>query len=264
MELVGTYLAAPVAEIFPGCSTTNWRVVTASPLHPSLGWSQTPINPRVPTMFTATNPTAYGMTLFFDYWRPEYRLDREHVDQFYMHFLLRDVSNDTANRRIFAPHLESIPWVVRWCLDTRPGEEKRPIMTRERYREVLRHFWFRGINGMQVFNSILPGFEEMAVLEVEDAVAIYDEALKFRDFLDRGEVMNLTVPKVQDSAVIWSGLRLGNRAVVRTFKQGGGNATISIEPWPKKRLRVTATPAGDTYLVELAANGKVTAVKASR
>jgi hypothetical protein len=266
MELLGTYLAAPVAEVFPGCSTTNWRVVTASPLHPSLGWSQTLINARVPAMFTATNPTVYGMTTFFDYWKPEYRLERERVDQFYTHFLLRDVSNETANRQIFAPHLESIPWVARWCPDGPGGvgeQAKRPIMSRERYREVLRHLWFRGINGMQIFNHVVPGYEHMAVFEVEDAVAIYDEALQFRDFLEGGEVMNLTVPKLQDSGVVWSGLRLANRAVVRVFKQGMGASKLTVEPWPKKRAVLNATSTGETYLLELATDGKVSVAKAA-
>jgi hypothetical protein len=82
-------------------------------------------------------------------------------------------------------------------------------MSRERYREVLRHLWLRGIKTMQVFNALLPGYEEMAVFEVQDAAAIYDEMLELREFLEDGEVLNVAVPKIQDSGVVWSGLRLG-------------------------------------------------------
>jgi hypothetical protein len=251
VELVATYLAAPVAEIFPGCSTTNWGAMVVSPLHPMFGWRQGPFHPRVPAMFTATNPVAYGMTMFFEQWKPEYPLDREHVDQLYSHLLLREVSNETANRKIFAPHLQSIPWVTRWCNDGAQGQDaKRPIMSRERYREVLRHLWLRGIRAMQVFNPVQPGYEEMALYEVQDAAAVYDEMLEFRDLLDAGEAMNLAVPKIQDSGVVWSGVRFGDRAVVRAFKQGGGTGRVTIEAWPKKRTQLTATAAGDTYLLE--------------
>jgi hypothetical protein len=168
------------------------------------------------------------MTMFFDQWKKSYPLDREHVDQLYTHLLMREVSTDAANRKIFAPHLESVPWVARWCSDGAQNEDaQRPIMSRERYREVLRHLWLRGIKTMQVFNALMPGYEEMALYEVQEAVAVYDEMLDVGDFLENGEVMNLQSPKIQDSGVVWSGLRVGDRAVVRTFKQGEGTARVT-------------------------------------
>lgn len=259
VELVGTYLAAPVTEIFPACSVTNWGAVVSSPQQPVRGWQDGAFTSRVPPNFTATNPVAYGISSSFVLWKPEWPLDREHVDQMYTHLLLTQVSSDSLNRKDWAAHMTSIPWVVRWCAAELPPRDLPPIMSRERYREVLRHLWLRGIAGMQVFNHVEPGYEEMALFEVQDAVQIYDEMLAYREFIDDGEPLNLNVPEMQHAGVLWSGLRRGDRAVVRMFKQGGGKAQLGIEPWPGKRIRLAATAAGETYLLKLQKDGRVTA-----
>jgi hypothetical protein len=49
-------------------------------------------------------------------------------------------------------------------------------------------------------------------------------------------------------------MRLGDRAVVRTFKSGKGTAKITIEPWPGRAITLTATPQGTTYRLRLAQN----------
>lgn len=255
LELLGTYLAAPVAEVYPGCSTTNWGVEAAAPEHPLRGWDNHPFTPRIPMMFTATNPVAYGMTMFLKQWQPSWPKDGEHIDELYTHLLLRETSNDTANRRLFAPHLHSVPWIARWCAAY--TEQTGPIMSRPRYREVLRHLWLRGVTGMQVFNELVKNHEGMALYEVQDAVTVYDEMLSYAEFLDSGEVMNLANPQIQDTGVIWSGLRKGNEAIVRTFKQGGGSRSFELEPWKGRRMRLTATSNGETYLLRLAPNGSI-------
>ena len=249
LELTGAYLAAPVAEIFPGCSTTNWRAAFSTIQHPIHTWPDQLICPSTPVLFTATNPVAYGNTLFFHAWKPEFTKDREHVDQFYTHLLLWDVSHDTANRLLFAPHRDSVPWVCRWCPDDENPEI--PIMSRERYREVLRHLWLRGVTAMQIFNPRHEGHETVAIGEVQDAVTVYDEMLGYGDVLESGTTLNVDVPALQDDGVLWSGSRLGQKAVVRTFKQGSGNTTVIVEPWPGIKMTLKATPAGHTYVMEL-------------
>ncbi len=244
MELTGAYLAAPVEEIYPACSVTNWRATVSTPVRPIRNWQDHAYCAVVPPLFTASNPVAYGNTVSFGLWKPEFKLDREHVDQFYTYLLLNEVSDDAANRLIWTPERKSIPWICRWCPDD--PNPKIPIMTRERYREVLRHLWLRGISDMQIFNPKRDGFEEIAVAEVQDASAVYDEMLEYRDFLDHGTPIGLDLPKMQDDGVIWSGLRWEDRAIVRTFKQGGGKATVAIEPWPGKKIALEATTKGRT------------------
>lgn len=248
VELTGAYLAAPVEEVFPGCSTTNWHATVSTPARPVRNWSGRAYPPVAPPFFTASNPVAYGNTVSFKSWKPEYKLDREHVDQFYMHLLLREVSDDAANRLAWTPR-GSVPWVCRWCPDD--PNPKIPVTSRECYREALRHLWLRGITGMQVFNPVRPGYEAMALAEVQDAAAVYDEMLAYREFLEGGIPLCLDVPKPQDSGVVWSGLRKGNQAIVRVFKQSGGKGAVTVEPWPGSKITLVATREGKTWLLVL-------------
>jgi len=247
LELLGAYLAAPVREAFPRCSVTNWMVVYSTPDRPVLHWNNSVVPPSVPSMFTATNPVAYGNTVFWRFWKDSYPLDREHVDQFYTHLLLRQVSADAANRARYAPQMDCFPWVSRWCPDV--DDPKIPVISRPRWREVLRHVWLRGADGMQVFNPTRKGYDRVVLAEVQDAVAVYDEMLAYREFLDAGEVLCTDTPPEQDDGVLWSGLRLGDRAVIRTFKQGGGKAQVTVEPWPGAPVRLEATAEGATHLL---------------
>ena len=136
-------------------------------------------------------------------------------------------------------------------------------MSRARYREVLRHIWLRGADGMQVFNARRRGYEELVWNELVDAVRIYDEMLAYREFLDEGELMCLDVPAEQDDGVVWSGLRLPDRAVVRVFKQGGGEADVAIEAWPGRTATLRATSQGATCVLRRTADGVEVAQRAT-
>ena len=254
LQLTGTYLGAAVLEVFPKCSTTNWMAVHSTPQRPVLHWNDRALPPSLPFMFTGTNPVAYGNTVFFaSCWDDEWPMDRDHVDQFYFNLLIRQVSADAANYLEYAPQVDCFPWVIRWCPDVEDPEI--PIMSRERYREVLRHIWLRGADGMQVFNAGRKGYEDLVHDEVADAVIVYDELLAYREFLDAGEIMCTDVPGKQDDGVVWSGLRLPDRALVRAFRQGPGSGTVAVEPWPGKAVTLEVTPAGETYVLHLEADG---------
>ncbi len=101
---------------------------------------------------------------------------------------------------------------------------------------------------MQIFNATRPGYEEEVFAEVEDAVAVYDEMLEYAEFLDHGEVLNTEVPDVRDEGLLWSGLRLGDRALVRAVQLGGGQATEMLELWPGRSTPVTADRQGRTVV----------------
>ncbi|HWB61526.1 MAG TPA: hypothetical protein VG733_18735 [Chthoniobacteraceae bacterium] len=249
MDLGGAYLAAPVLEVFPDCSVTNWRVTVSTKERPVRNWEDVPYGPVVPPFFTASNPVAYGNTVSWTLWKPQYKLDREHVDQFYTYLLLNETSDDAANRLIWTPERKSVPWVCRWWPDD--PNPKIPIMSRERYREVLRHLWLRGIIGMQIFNPQRDGFEEIAVTEVADTVAVYDEMLAYKEFIQNGTPIGLDLPKIQDSGVVWSGLRWGDKAIVRAFKQGSGKEAVTIEPWKGSKITLTAPAEGKTWQLVL-------------
>lgn len=247
IRLLDAYLAAPVAEVFPLASTTNWMVVCSTPERPVEHWNGRIVPPSCPGLMTATNPIAYGNTVFWKDWDPAWPLDRAHVDVFYLHLFLRQVSHNQANLQVYAPEKDAVPWIARWCPDDE--NPQIPIPSRESYREALRHLWLRGADSMQIFNATRPGFEDIVFAEVEDAVAIYDEMLAFAPFLDAGEVMCLDVPGPQADGVLWSGLRLADRAVVRAVKLGGGKGRIALVPWPGTQLELETDDAGRTFLL---------------
>ncbi len=252
MQLHGSYVAAPAREIFPQVAVTNWFVVYSSQNAPHPYFVDDRILPPLaPPMFSATNPVAYGNDLWFSKeWQNEWPLDRRHVDQFYMHNLLRGVSIDAVNRRAYGPEVMSFPWVTRFCPLKGESGNEMPDMSRSAYREALRHMWLRDIDGMQVFNAEWGGFEETWVWELQDAVSVYDEILAHGEFLEVGEAMNLEVPARQDDGVLWSGLRLSDRALVRAVSQGPESAQVEIPAWEDVRVTLEAPTAGATYLVE--------------
>jgi hypothetical protein len=254
--LFSTYLVAPVLESYPACSVTNWEVVLSSPDVPTPSWSGTRTFPPVGLgLFTAANPVAYGNTIWYRYhWKPErnWPLDVAHMDRVYTSVMLGEISKHEENALRLAPETQSIPWVDRFCADDR--DEKIPILSRPRYKEILRHCWLRGADGMQVFNPAwFEATDPKAPImfeELEDAVAIYDEMLAYRKFLDRGTVMNTATIEPTDDGAFWSGLRLGDEAVVRCFTQHSKPVTAVI-PFPDADpVSLTAPPAGATYLLK--------------
>lgn len=250
-QLFSAYLAAPILEAYPDCSVTNWEAVFSSPqeITPSC-WGNRHLPPGDVGLLTATNPVVYGNDIFYGYhWKSEwnYPLDGPHMDRVYTRIMLGQMSADAANRRLFGAVKQCVPWVCRWCPDA--NDPNVPIVSRERYREILRHVWLRGATGMQVFNEPRPPRRTLAIEELQDAVAVYDEMLAQREFLDHGVAMNLAVPEVTDDGPVWSGLRIGARALVRAFTQGPAPVPLKFKPFGAADVELIAPPAGATYLL---------------
>ena len=254
VQLHGAYVAAPAREVFPELAVTNWFVVFSSRRDPLYYFvDDRVLPPLAPPMFTATNPVAYGNDAWYRReWQEEWPADRRHVDQFYMHNLLRGVSVDAVNRAAYGPTVRSFPWVARYCALLGDPEGVIPDMSRPAYREALRHLWLRDIDGMQLFNPRTDGFEELWILELQDAVAVYDEILAHRDLLANSEAMNLVVPGRQDDGVLWSGLRDADHAVVRVVSQGPEDGTVDVEAWEGVTVQLQAPTAGLTYRIDRA------------
>ncbi|MBF0177094.1 MAG: hypothetical protein HQL63_09640 [Magnetococcales bacterium] len=255
VNLMSTYVAAPIREFYPKASITNWVMTLSSPERPVRDWYGEPHPPLGPTLFTATSPVAYAIdTAWISEWRQEDPRDQEHVDRFFMHVMLRQVSDNGWNLQRQAPYMQVIPWVARWVPDH--PKQKIPIMSREAYREALRHLWLRGVDGMQVFNPVHAGHWDRAIAEVSDAVAVNDEMLAYKDFLDQGEVLHFAYPGPRETGLIWSGLRLDDQAVVRLYDQSGVAGKHTLEIWPGQAT-VLELPegSGSTFLVQRSGPG---------
>lgn len=333
--LMSVHVAAPIHEVFPTVSITNWSTVVSTAARPVPSLVGTAIPPSDPGNFTATNPVAYGTDAAFFQLGGRSTMSQDQVDRIYMSALLGPVSVDAANRADGAPHLDSVPWVARWVplrqqpfgrsggigvrVDPSPrglrvravGEGgpaaaagiaagdiithvsesaltdmsflaaiervrgapgtpvdvvverdgtattrlltriridggQAPIMSRERYREALRHIWLRGADALQVFNSATPGHTDVAIAEIVDAQAVYGEMLAVRDVLDNGDPMTLTPPSPDDT-VLWSGRILGNTAVIRVVGIGLWQDTIALVPWPGTTIAVPVSETGTTW-----------------
>src|SRR5207249_574912 len=146
-----------------------------------------------------------------------YPVDVAHMDRVYTWAMLNQFSKNAANVRRLDEEKECVPWVCRYCPDI---TDEVPILSRGRYREILRHLWLRGAATMQIFNALRPKHPSIAIEELEDAVAVYDEMLQYRAILEKGTLMNTDSPAVMDDRAVWSGLKTKNEAVIRAFTQG--------------------------------------------
>lgn len=158
--------------------------------------------------------------------------------------LIRGPVGETLSLTIQRNDADFEKLIVRGRLDGGPA----PVMSRERYREALRHLWLRGITGMQVFNSATPGHAEIAVAEVEDAQSVYDEMLANKPFLANDEPINLEAYD-PENRVLWSGLRWGDEVLVRVVSFGGWAKTMTFAPWPGSTISLPATALGQTWLL---------------
>ncbi len=184
VKLYDQHFAQPVLDVFPDCLVTNWHVVYSSPDVPVRYFVNDQMLPALhPQFFSATNPIAYGSDAAWrKLWNPNNQLTQESVDDFYTREILHQVRSDRRNRELSgALRVRSIPWVARVCRIEGDEGSPVPIMSRKSYRRALGQLWELGIHGMQVFNPMHDGYEELALSELQDAVAAYDEMLERAD-----------------------------------------------------------------------------------
>ncbi|MGP1680387.1 MAG: hypothetical protein ACTS6J_24940, partial [Burkholderiales bacterium] len=150
-----------------------------------------------------------------------------------------------------APYLHAVPWVARWVRDQ--DDQRTPVMSRTAYREALRHLWLRGTAAMQVFNPLRNSHPAESLAEVQDAVAVYDEMLAWRDLLDHGEVMNYQVPGPDDQGLLWSGVRTANTALVLLYPLGkDAPKWLDLTIWAGHRVVLQVSAGGTSYRIERA------------
>jgi hypothetical protein len=254
MSLLSAYVAAPAREVFPAVSVTNWIAGLSSQQCPVVGWTGRAHPPQGRTEFTESNPVAYAIDRAYAAQSPHgVPAGQAQVDAFYTHVMLRQVSADACNRLRDAPQVGAVAWVARWVPDL--DDASIPVMSRAAYREALRHLWLRGVDAMEVFNPRREGFLPMALAEVQDAAAVYDEMLAYRRFLEGGEVMNLEVPPAAGAGALWSGLRLGDEAVVRVVALGASPVRVRVAPWTGISLVLEADGSGRTFRVRREGDG---------
>jgi hypothetical protein len=180
VQLYDQHFAKPVREVFPDCLVTNWHVVFSGQVEPVRYFVRNVLLPELrPEHFNVTNPIAYGSDLVWrELWNPAHEITQQSVDDFYAEQIKQQVAADRRNRiACGATSVQAIPWVARVSRIAADESQPVPVMSRDRYRETLGELWDMKIHSMQIFNAMHAGYEELAITELQDAVAAYDAML---------------------------------------------------------------------------------------
>lgn len=180
VKLYDQHFAKPIREIFPDALVTNWHVVYSSADMPIRDFVGNHFLPELrPQFFNATNPIAYASdSAWQKHWDPETELTQTNIDNFYAGEMTHQVKSDLRNREMAgSTRVRSIPWIARVCRIESDLSPSIPVMSRERYLQTLAELWALDVYAMQVFNPMHKGYEELALTELQDAVAAFDKML---------------------------------------------------------------------------------------
>jgi hypothetical protein len=193
------------------------------------------------------NVYAYGR-LLSQYIKPE-QASQKRVDEIFFYMMLCTFSSTAHNTPVGDPIYSYIGPFVDSTDDFPRGK------SREVYREMMRHMWLRGNDGMYVFHtrtdpdpdalkSSLKNFQF-----IEDTRQIMEETLTYREFLEKGLPMNFDWSSPEYNGVIWSGLELQDRALNRFITRGKTSEPLTVKLSNGQVIQLTATPEGQFVIV---------------
>lgn len=247
-KIVSEAIVDTVHEVFPEAIVGNYGLVSSSLAHPVYGmnwltgaWGIGRLNVSMPVAYANNNRLP-------NYFHGDWPITQVAVDAYYFTRMLGEPSAALANREAGQ---KVVVYVSRYCPDLNSPKYMYGISP-PLYRELLRHLYLRGADGLYCFNG---GYDPKGAVSarqslesLEDARAVTDELLAYREYLDRGTPMNFAVEA--HSTVVWSGLRLKDSALVRTFAYRAEGQSARVEAFPGVMVSLPAPPEGGTYLVE--------------
>lgn len=247
IQLISNYYAKPFLDIFPEASMTNWSYVLSTQAHQPANWLGNPRPLSGTSHINTTNPVAYGTDFAYE------RLAKQHppknqsdIDRLYTQAILEQVFADAQNRKNINPAMRAAPWVAQWVIHT--DNPEHPVMSQAAYRECLRHIWLSALAGMQVFNPRYKGYTHRAMLEVQDAIAVYKELFPYAQIIHQGtpafyqwDTLHTTQP------IIISALRHKNKLLVRTTNLSKEAQTVRLQ-WDDNHASTSIlAPSGGHY-----------------
>jgi hypothetical protein len=165
------------------------------------------------TGYTCAMPVVYT-------WYPTYQwYDFEDPDYRWFYNMLLVASNAGKHTPAGTPVISFVHWHT-----TAPPENPDPSVkqfSRECYQELLWHMLLRGTD---TFFLWCPRDED--AVEIKLVHEVYAEAQQYGEFLENGTPIHFRVPK--KPAPVVSGLRLGNRALVRRTDFGNQQEPVEI------------------------------------
>jgi hypothetical protein len=249
-------IADPVHEFFPQALVSNYGSAASSEAYPFVGSVGAVSPPCTIGHLSAVMPSVYaGGRHLGRYYNMDWPVTQAEADNIYFTTLLSTISTSMANKGTKL----GIPYVCRY-LPTSEESRYDLGMSAGVYREMLRHAFLRGTDGLYLFNLGFPGSRvtpQESFESVEDARSVMDEMLTFREFLEQGQPMNFDLPAMRTYGIVWSGLALPDRVLVRVFTFGPETRTLDLIPFPGVAVKLEATNRGATYLVDRAGRARV-------
>jgi hypothetical protein len=255
LEAFDEAFGKPTREAFPKAfigqyefapSTAEHQVITPGglPLPACSNHKTTTIQGSMPSIYVW--PTQLLKKSFNSDWP----MPQSEVDSVYFSALVRGVSNIHYNLR---PDQRLIPFVSDSVIDTLDDPKKDgPLMSDAMYRECLRHIVLRGAKGFYCFCTA-PPYNPLPVYYhgLAQINFVYNELFAYPEFLEKGRVLNDAVLPPKTPGIVWSGLALPDKALIRTLALGRSTTEIvEIVPFPGVPVRLLAPPSGQTYIVE--------------
>lgn len=271
--------AKPVKAAFPKARVGFYDFMPTSAAYPVLGGEANPVE------IDAAQPTCYAMSMTTNSFcaAPDKGVPLREMDQVHFLGLLNQLTGIARNLR---DDQLLVPFVTGYCGIPNDGHIAR--MSRTLYREFLRHAILRGARGFYIFN-VAPPYGTLADFynELADVNVVYNELFAYSEFLEGGETMNqewiiprtektdkedwgkpgvantqtwcrlgiangtrewIPTPKMKDPSV-WSGLRKGDKALIRVVALGEAPKVMDVTPFPGVSVRLLASPAGTSYIV---------------
>ena len=233
----------PVHALWPNAYVGNFNEADSSSANPWYLSNGTVIAPRTLGPNTMSLPGAYAAT----YELPLYTqtFTQANADQYYLRYLLRTVTSALQNRQ---PGTLDIPYLCQTdqALSSLPTSEQFGMST-PRFKELLRQIWLRGTDDQVIFTYTTSA--ALGLPQVEAARGVFDELLGYGGFLTHGTPMNLTIPDLNSSGPIWSGLKMGNQCLIRTFTDAASDGTVTINAFPGVTVTLPAPTTGATFIV---------------
>ena len=244
--LEGQIMADPVQQMFPGAVVGDFGAYQSSAAVPYVDVGGNAYPPRQSVDTNMLVPALYNQAIPLAPPKSPAKATQKWADDIFFTRWLQTLSTAAVNRgdnQIFSFVSSNIPgfWNV--------GNLK-PLMSRNAYREALRHLWLRGTNSLWLFaGGGGLGTTAGAFQMMDDSRAVYDGLLAYRNFLSQGTPMNVTPPDPSGTQPIWSGLKLGDQALVRTYSPSGKAGRVTIEAFPGVSVKLPAPAAGAGFLI---------------
>lgn len=250
-------MADPIHQMFPRAVVTDFGSFQSSSSSPFVDIRGSKYPPRQLDNTDALAPNLYNQEITLQNASPPAKPSAAWADDVFFTRWLTSFSSAAQNRgdKQLAPFVSgNIPGF--WN-----SANLQFTMSRQAYKEALRHLWLRGTDVMWLFagggaNATAAMGTNLGAFEmVDDSRAVYDGLLPFRKFLSDGTPMNLNEPDPSGTQPVWSGLKLGNQALVRTYSPSGKAQRVTIEAFAGVTVTLPATRSGAGFLIS--SNGHV-------